>query len=180
MLRALDAILEEGIPIKPAYISFVFPSGSGLPFAEAGTSIENGDGMSALVSLLRPRQGWSLSGIGINCTKAKYIPALTKDLTLRLSELSKHHGSIEAVLFIEPDGGLVYDGATRTWSLADSDDSTTPASWEQNVLRGIPGYPARSETESPWAGVVVGGCCKATTDHIKRLIVAKAGLHPSS
>ncbi|CAD6888350.1 unnamed protein product [Tilletia controversa] len=173
ILTALDRLAAERIEFKPAYASFVFPSGTSLPRGGEGVDVKKEGGLKSLVDLLGRKGGWGLSGLGINCTKAKFLPGLVSELTARLSERMASSEPFEAVLFLEPDGGLVYDGIARTWSSPDGGDSgdDSPASsverWQRGLIQTLD--QAQAAAGPGWSGVVLGGCCKATTSHISAL-----------
>ncbi|KAL9935489.1 hypothetical protein V8E36_005837 [Tilletia maclaganii] len=167
---------------KAVYISFVFPEGRSLPVAQPGTDLDSAEGLKALVELLSPRPTWALSGIGINCTKLKYLSPLVTELTARLDRKLEEDSSIKATLFLEPDGGLVYDGISRTWSTptaeeGQDDGKSSIGRWEAG-LTGLLTPTAKSGSVSPWVGIVLGGCCKASTVHIRALRDALDTLRP--
>ncbi|KAE8269363.1 hypothetical protein A4X09_0g2983 [Tilletia walkeri] len=178
ILTALDRLAERNgqgfkLKLKPAYVSFVFPSGETLPKGGEETGLHTQNGLKALVDLLGTKGRWGLSGLGINCTKAKYLPALVSELTARLRERIAADGALEAFLFLEPDGGLVYDGNARTWS-APEDENDDPSSsvqrWQKGLINTLhQATSVNSEDVKPWTGIVLGGCCKATTSHISAL-----------
>ncbi|KAK0560293.1 hypothetical protein OC844_003855 [Tilletia horrida] len=158
ILRAMDELAERydgpargSFARKPAYISFVFPgSGDALPFAgregEAEARLGTERGLEPLVELFdvqdgqarRQRREWGLAGIGINCTKSQYLPALVSELSLRLSERIHREGPIRAALFLEPDGGLVYDGSTRTWSTPQGEaQAASVDKWQRELIHTL-------------------------------------------
>lgn len=171
---------------KPVVMSFVFPDetadGEGAfptpvdgptPTPEevlgAATS-ENHDDSTATVEYA------TLDGVGINCTK----PFKLRQLVRRWNTWLQAQSTADAErhrpwLWLYPDGGLQYDVHTRTWSTIPSKhssngvDSNDPAStW----ARGVVAVADSARASGVWPGVVLGGCCKAGTGHIRALAEA--------
>lgn len=175
------------------WISFVFPDGH-LPYR---TSLEPGDtSPSNIVKTLFQYETLGLpmsaqaveleapNGLGINCTKMRYLPGLVEDMSKAVKDMSRPTGESEPCLVLYPDGGLVYDPATKTWhqdSAALPSDSTTLAS--TSVEAGTPAQvwasqlfqiadralQPRQNDKPVWDGAILGGCCKASPAYIAEL-----------
>ena len=133
---------------------------------------------------------WPISGIGINCTKPYLLPKLTQRMSASLIILNRPstEGGIDLaarrsaaglqkpLLFLYPDGGLVYDAVRKVWltpsnagHLGAADNSA--ASWATNLMKLAKSITGGSEANvtNVWSGVFVGGCCKSGTDEIRAL-----------
>lgn len=138
---------------------------------------------------------WPISGIGINCTKPYLLPKLVQRMSASLVTLNRtasdggidlHHRRSEAglqkpLLFLYPDGGLVYDAVRKIWltpsnagDLGQGDNSA--ASWASKLMKLAKSVTAASDPDLPdgWRGVFVGGCCKSGTDEIRALCVSRS------
>ncbi len=106
-------------------------------------------------------------GLGINCTSPAYLEDLTDQMSQAIHDLNRK-GSHALVIY--PDGGLVYDGITKTWSSPITNGTTSSslvvgAAWAEKV-----GAIAKKQAESGnWNQVIVGGCCKAGVEEIREL-----------
>jgi len=91
------------------------------------------------------------TAIGVNCTEVELIPRIVEEMHLLVAQ-----GQYEAPwLAIYPNGGYVKPAATedgRSWAFQLGEIVRS------EVLRGF------------WAGIVVGGCCKTTTQNIRELV----------
>lgn len=79
---------------KTSYISFVFPSGNGLPWPIMTEGEESILMRQMKRAVLEPDEDGTqspLSGIGINCTKPRYLPPLVKEMT---SAMTHHTNSL--------------------------------------------------------------------------------------
>ncbi|KIS70622.1 uncharacterized protein UMAG_01787 [Mycosarcoma maydis] len=133
---------------------------------------------------------WPISGIGINCTKPYLLPKLVERMSASLvtlnlpaseggMDLESRRGALglpKPLLFLYPDGGLVYDAVRKIWltpsnagDLGHGDNSA--ASWASNLMKLAKSITAGSDAKLPdvWRGVFVGGCCKSGTDEIRAL-----------
>lgn len=174
------------------WISFVFPDGS-LPYT---TSLETGDlSAQGIARAIFKEDTYKLTegkahfevplelpdGLGINCTKMRYLPELVKDFTIALKDMlpTAQEGK-ERTLVLYPDGGLVYDPVTKTWhqdgnSPTNIDNSDEDKSGSENAgeiwasqLAEI-AQDALSSDSKAWNGAVLGGCCKASPAYIAAL-----------
>ncbi|PLW20741.1 hypothetical protein PCANC_09300 [Puccinia coronata f. sp. avenae] len=97
------------------------------------------------------------TGIGINCTKVEHLERILDAWTsCALGEMTKH---IPKALWLYPDGGPTYDPVNRTWT----GSSTTHQEWAHNLVA------IARRFQDPWSHLVLGGCCKAGTNHIRAL-----------
>lgn len=181
--------------MKPWYISFVFPGGHspeerwvGGPKYDIPTIIETVFLASAETS--SASSAWATStnmpyGVGVNCTEPKYLPKLIKEMseTLRSLDLKRSCAASLPWLVVYPNGGTQYDVIHKTWV----DQSSSPADkWAYEVLEAIgtgitsggifsskgegdARPPEEAESRVPWAGILIGGCCKASPAHIAAL-----------
>lgn len=155
---------DSSAPFPLWYVSFVFPDGR-LPQAVSPSAI-----VCALASMPnRP------DGIGINCTKMRFLPDIVTEMTQALSETSREP-AYRPFLALYPDGGLVYDTASRTWSAPHdgvaSDVVQKPAQvWADQLLQVVQTARtvAATDGKSPWSRLLLGGCCKAGPDYIEAL-----------
>ncbi|TKY87191.1 hypothetical protein EX895_003868 [Sporisorium graminicola] len=132
---------------------------------------------------------WPISGIGINCTKPYLLPKLAERMSASLVTLNHpaseggidlerkriHMGLQKPLLFLYPDGGLVYDAVRKIWltpsNAGELGGGNSAASWASNLMKLAKSITAASEANLPdvWRGVFVGGCCKSGTDEIRAL-----------
>lgn len=157
----------------------------GLSYKDLG--FDNGNETSSITALFQDRLPVP-QAIGINCTSPAHIRQLSRDFTQSVEEiLSSSHldageGDIGFVLY--PDGGLVYNTTTRSWSVPTgvaTAGGEGNGSWARNVAIVAREVGEATRTTSPaggkeektarvWgAGVLVGGCCKNGFAEIKGL-----------
>ena len=69
-------------------------------------------------------------------------------------------------LVLYPDGtnGEVYNTTTQTWELPEGVEAAGKT-WEEQLAEVVEATRDRGE----WPVIVVGGCCRASSDDIKRL-----------
>lgn len=167
---------QEGWWRKKFWITSAFPDGQHPQHLASGpdqhVSVDD-----VLYSLISPSPDSANSlprpdGIGINCTHPSHISALAEAFYTSMRKLAKSHGEAGPVFVLYPDGGAVYDTTSRTWT----ERTTRPDEWAVGVA-GIARRleDARLDAEGDeqgkkvWAGVIVGGCCKAGFDEIRYL-----------
>jgi hypothetical protein len=125
------------------------------------------------------------NAIGINCTSPAHIYQLGSEFTRYLGEImDEENGSsrppVSLGFVLYPDGGLVYDTTTRSWSAPSSTDivagSSGNGNWAENVAKVARriGETTRStstgDVDRVWkGGVLVGGCCKNGFEEIRGL-----------
>ena len=107
-------------------------------------------------------------GIGINCTKIWKLDSLVTSYETAVSRMIRE-GQIHEwpALLLYPDGtnGEVYNTTTQQWEMPNDSSAESRAPWEEQLARLVRDVLARGK----WRQVVVGGCCMASPDHIKRL-----------
>ena len=162
--RAMAELVKLGRG-KKFWISSAYPNGLHSQQMHSGHAGVNEVLMAALGGPDLPA-----NGVGINCTNPTYIEKLSEDFKealLGLESRGRVHEADEGVTFIlYPDGGSVYDVVSRTWSSGTLDT----ASWGKQVAAIAKKVEAAEEDgEKVWAGVIVGGCCKAGFEEIRAL-----------
>jgi homocysteine S-methyltransferase len=107
--------------------------------------------------------------IGINCTSPAHLPALVRDMTAAL-DLTGHSADKRPALVLYPDGGAVYDTTTKTWTnrTSGAQDWATDVAAIASEAAGARTSRGNGEAYA-WAGVIVGGCCKAGFEEIRLL-----------
>lgn len=152
---------------KPFWISCVFPGGN-YP-DETISSLPTGEQVDALTSDLLgplPQVNAQPTAIGLNCTNPTYLPTLSTAFAASVSNLD---GTINRPWFIMyPDGGLVYDVVSRTWSSSTGAGAENWAKQVAVVARDVEGA-VDAQGNKVWQGVLVGGCCKAGFGEIAAL-----------
>jgi homocysteine S-methyltransferase len=79
--------INASYPRKMAYISFVFPKGKHLPWPSRKDESDDEDMEHLLTAVLgddEQGQRSPLDGVGINCTKPKYLASLVQNMTAAL------------------------------------------------------------------------------------------------
>lgn len=127
---------------------------------------------------------WPVGGIGINCTKPYLLPKLVERMSTSLLTLNRpaseggidlarrraQAGQQKPLLYLYPDGGLVYDAVKKIWltpsNAGELGGDNSAASWASNLMKLAKSI---TSTTDVWAGVFVGGCCKSGTDEIRAL-----------
>lgn len=163
MRRALGSLAGgEPISVLPFWMSCLFPGeGDVLP---DGTSAE--DAVAAMLDADVPGpRPW---GVGINCTKTWKLDSLLRRYESVISKLVED-GSIDSwpALVLYPDGtnGEVYNTETQTWGLPAGTERDARGSWESQVAEVVKCTRERGE----WRQIIVGGCCMASHEVIRRL-----------
>ncbi|OAV89433.1 hypothetical protein PTTG_05987 [Puccinia triticina 1-1 BBBD Race 1] len=135
---------------KPWVISFVFPTPDGqFPTGESASEVLKA-ALDVDVELAEP------SGVGINCTKLDNLQPILQAWTTP-DTLPINHS--KTWLWLYPDGGPTYDSVNRSWT----GSPITHQEWANQL------FTVASNSSASWAGVVIGGCCKAGTMHIRAL-----------
>ncbi|EXJ58339.1 hypothetical protein A1O7_05764 [Cladophialophora yegresii CBS 114405] len=135
---------------KPYWISCVFPNDDERLPDETGVE----ELVTTMLEGERPPYA-----IGINCTKVHKLPGLIQSF----EDSAQAHDLALPRLVIYPDGagGKVYDTTLQRW--VGSGHEEPP--WEQQVYDVVKEVQRRGK----WKGIIVGGCCKTTPTHIKKL-----------
>jgi homocysteine S-methyltransferase len=148
--RAMATLAAEGRG-KKFWIASAFPKGKPGQMAADGAPVDVGTVVDAMV---RSVKGEALpDGVGINCTNPQFLPALVEAYTAALPR------ALRPWLVVYPDGGSVYDVATRTWSDA---GRVAPALWARGLVEAVKGAEG-------WEGAIVGGCCKSSFGEVGAL-----------
>ncbi|KAI1799590.1 Homocysteine S-methyltransferase [Daldinia bambusicola] len=143
------------------WISCVFPG--------EGYTLPDGSSVDQVVdALMNPEYSDIIPwGIGINCTKIAKVAELVRMYENAISKLTST-GKLKArpSLVLYPDGtnGEVYDTTTKTWRAPSSQPLPT-SSWEHQVADVV----IHARSQQCWESIVVGGCCKANHNNIRRL-----------
>ncbi|KAF8644789.1 hypothetical protein AX16_008251 [Volvariella volvacea WC 439] len=189
-LRSSNGRDDSGCASKPWWISFVCPEGR-LPERKRGSKEER-KGMDDVVravwdaAVLQPYgvvlekdSTGSLSetlslpvphGIGINCTSLEFIPGLVRDLQANMRRYVADLPS-KPWLILYPNGGDVYDPITRSWKVVESGADGAAVAWADK-LRSVVNATVVGDPDADldiWGGVIVGGCCRTGTGHIRAL-----------
>ncbi|EPQ28074.1 uncharacterized protein PFL1_04401 [Pseudozyma flocculosa PF-1] len=130
---------------------------------------------------------WPISGVGINCTKPFLIAPLADRMTTALQRLDRPEsqggrslrqqrteaGVGAPLLFLYPDGGLIYDAVKKVWlqpnDASQSSSSVAGPSGAESWADGLIKIAKSVSRDPAWSGVFVGGCCKSGTDEIRAL-----------
>ena len=155
---------------KKWWISCVFPNDD-LNLPDGSTVSELVDAMIGGVHT-GGQQPW---GIGINCTSITRLESLIvlfEAAVMKIIQDSQAQASSPQQtwpwLVVYPDGaeGLVYNTTSQTWDEVESKcNAPNTNSWDEEVAMIV----GRASERAFWKGILVGGCCKTTPDHIARL-----------
>lgn len=144
----LDEIraVKRTVGSKPYWISCVF-SDHTLP---DGSTVEE-----VVTAMLADPQPWA---IGMNCTKVLRSELLVKEF----EDAAERLNLALPRLVLYPDGtnGQSYDTTTQSWVGEEQGDP-----WDvklHDIVRKV-------LHRKKWQGVVIGGCCKTTPQHIEKL-----------
>ncbi|KAK2801803.1 hypothetical protein FQN51_005169 [Onygenales sp. PD_10] len=155
------AVGEVGVK-TPFWISCVFPGEGGrLPWDGCGVEEIV---RAALGGLEGGEMPW---GVGVNCTKIEKVRGLVGEFGRWVAKM-RECGEIAKVpaLVLYPDGtdGEVYNTVTQCWEKRDGEGRDT-RDWETQLAQVV----KDAEKSGPFNFFLVGGCCKASPEHIKRL-----------
>ncbi|KAI1641640.1 Homocysteine S-methyltransferase [Daldinia loculata] len=145
----------------PFWISCVFPGD--------GYTLPDGSFVDQVVDALLSSDYSDITpwGIGINCTKVAKIAELVhlyESAVSRLASTGKLETQPSLVLYPDGTNGEVYDTTTKTWR-APTSQPLPMSSWERQVADVV----VHARNQQCWRSIVVGGCCKANHDNIRRL-----------
>lgn len=152
----VDGHKVKNFQSKPYWISCVFPNDDdGLP---DGSSIE----LVVRAMLKKDHYSPRPYAIGINCTKVHKISRLVKKFEAARHKLGENYFTLPR-LVIYPDraGDGVYDSKTQKWVGGESDG----VPWDEQMFELVREIQQRGK----WEGILVGGCCKTTPEHIAKL-----------
>ncbi|OAQ67479.1 Homocysteine S-methyltransferase [Purpureocillium lilacinum] len=165
--KAISAVPD--LAIRPFWMSCLFPH------ADADTLPDGSSPEDAVRAMLGPgvasARPW---GIGINCTKLWKLDTLLRRYEAAVAGLLQE-GVIEAwpALVLYPDGtnGEVYNTTTQKWEMPEDVKGEDRATWEDQLKDIVLGTQQRGK----WQQIIVGGCCMAGAEDIKRLRHALVG-----
>ncbi len=92
---------------------------------------------------------------------------------INLEQRRSAAGLQKPLLFLYPDGGLVYDAVRKIWltpsNAGDLGGDNSATSWASNLMKLAKRITSGADVHLPdvWRGVCVGGCCKSGTDEIR-------------
>ncbi|KAM5348892.1 hypothetical protein ACJ41O_008715 [Fusarium nematophilum] len=160
MRKALAA--TPGLADLPYWTACLSP-GPDLKLPD-GNSIEAA--VAAMLSRdVSPRVPW---GIGVNCTKVDKLDRLLQIFESTVAKMIEQ-GRLEEwpSLVLYPDGtnGEVYNTTTQKWEMPDGIEDQRRSSWEEALSEVV----RATEGRGKWPVILVGGCCRARSEDIKRL-----------
>ncbi|KAG6830162.1 hypothetical protein H0H92_001891 [Tricholoma furcatifolium] len=161
MLALKDTLISEGETFveKPWWISFVFPGGK---FPQRSREDQCPAVCDVVQAALEEKLLPVPTGIGINCTAPEFIYDLSTEFTGSVEQLQVST-SYHPWLVLYPDGGDVFDAATRSWMVASADKKDAEAVSLKKAVH------AAEQCRGIWDGVVVGGCCRTGPDFVERV-----------
>ena len=156
-IRAMRRALAD-TPLRhmPFWMSCLYPEDV-LPSGETAD-------MALRAMFAGALQPW---GVGINCTKVWKLDSLLRQYESTLSALVRE-GTVKEwpALVLYPDGtnGEVYNTETQVWELPDGMEGNK-VPWETQLADAV----RATQRRGHWKQIIVGGCCMASADDIKRL-----------
>ncbi|KIW95512.1 uncharacterized protein Z519_04097 [Cladophialophora bantiana CBS 173.52] len=155
-VRAARRMMQR-VQDKEYWISCVFPNDS--------EKLPDGTGVEELVETMLEGERPPYA-IGINCTKVYRVASLIR----RFEDVAKMHPIDLPRLVVYPDGAgkKLYNTKLQQW--IGDDEGQLP--WDQQVFSIVKEVKERGR----WKGILVGGCCKTTPGHIKKLAARLGGL----
>ncbi|MCJ1282668.1 hypothetical protein MMC26_001993 [Xylographa opegraphella] len=178
----------SGARPKPWYISCVFPNDDmklpdSTPIYGVVEAMLANDIMVERCEYVERSTPW---GIGINCTKVSRLASLIEgfenaieciDAEGRLSLGEKNEESSTSLrgsphskwpwLVVCPDGTTneEYNTSTQTWEVTTDGKGESIRSWDEEIFEIV----ENTRQRGLWHGILVGGCCRTSPDHIRRL-----------
>ncbi|KAL5612814.1 hypothetical protein BROUX41_004104 [Berkeleyomyces rouxiae] len=108
-------------------------------------------------------------GVGINCTKIAQTPDLVRAFAAAVARLVAA-GDLDKwpALVLYPDGtnGEVYNTRSQKWEPEGGLPLGDRESWEMQLAKVV----RMAREEGQWEAILVGGCCKASSKEIRRLV----------
>ncbi|EAW14962.1 homocysteine S-methyltransferase family protein [Aspergillus clavatus NRRL 1] len=161
-IRAVKrAIHAAGLNV-PFWVACVFPGEqAALP---DGSSVEEVV-TAALAEMPDQSVPW---GIGINCTKIHKLNGLMRNFGEKIaSAMAAGRVSTVPTLVLYPDGtnGEVYNTTTQTWEKPEGYTNDDARPWEKQLGQIVNDAGANG----PFTSFLVGGCCKASHNDIRKL-----------
>jgi len=154
------AVEESGIvsgsQAPKVWISCVFPNENAL--------LPDGSTIPSIFENLTSKERSSFVpwGIGINCTKIDKLQVLVNELEENIPPSASR--GLSLVLYPDGTNGEVYNTTTQMWELPPG-PRPERRSWETQLADIV----RQVDLRGNWASIVVGGCCKATPEDIRRL-----------
>ncbi|OOF93650.1 hypothetical protein ASPCADRAFT_173556 [Aspergillus carbonarius ITEM 5010] len=163
-VRAVRRAMRQAGSGIPFWIACVFP------LEERDTLPDGGEVEKVVEAALLPvEDGATPWGIGINCTKLHKLPGLVKAFGEVVGGLlEKGRIGERPALVLYPDGtqGEVYNTTTQVWEkVQDTSGGADTRPWEVQLAAVVNDARAGGQFSS----VLVGGCCKASYNDIKKL-----------
>ncbi|KAK3948379.1 Homocysteine S-methyltransferase [Pseudoneurospora amorphoporcata] len=146
---------------RPVWISSLYPNDDEkLP---DGSTVEE-----VVKAVLTRKEGLETPwGIGINCTKVEKLDSLVKryqDAIQTCIDNGEPMGWPSLVLYPDGTNGEVYNTANKTWELPPG-QKQPEAPWEATLADVVEAALQRGK----WKSIIVGGCCKTSPEHIRKL-----------
>lgn len=148
-VRAARRVMRD-IRDKEYWISCVFPNDD--------ERLPDGTEFEELVRTLLEGESPPFA-VGVNCTKLHKIPGLIRHFEDTADKLDMELPRL--VVYPDGAGDKVYDTSLQQWT----GDGGDQVPWEEQVFNIVQAVRQRRA----WRGIIVGGCCKTTPGHIKRL-----------
>ena len=165
--QVMTRINNEGLNTKRWWVSCVFPNDD--------LSLPDGSTVEEIVQVILGGTGDDIRrpwGIGINCTKVARLERLIlqfEDAVDRIFQEPSVWASSDQQpwpwLVVYPDGaqGLVYNTDSQIWeAIGNSDEAQDATLWSDQMA----GLVQQVSDRALWPGILVGGCCKTTPQHI--------------
>lgn len=132
--QAIHKLLQETAYPVPSMVSFS---------CNSPHTVCHGEQVADCVRLFNDLD--SVTAVGINCTKPRYIESLLRDI--------KDAAPTKTIL-VYPDGGEEWDAVARTWK---PETGAEPQEF---------GHMCRKWAEKFGPNMIIGGCCGTTAQHI--------------
>lgn len=115
-------------PRKAAYASFVFPDGQRLPYPHKDAHVKE-DMIALIKATLGQGQGAAFDGIGINCTKPRFLSSLVRQMSDAVDSVAASLPPSRPYLFVSHSQGQ-QPSRSRLVSLTESVSfSALPRRW---------------------------------------------------
>jgi homocysteine S-methyltransferase len=157
-VRAVRRAMHALRLATPFWIACVFPGEVGDDALPDGSDVEK----VVTAAVADTHDGARPWGIGINCTKIAKLPGLVE----RLGEFVRKTASVPTALVLYPDGtnGEVYNTTTQEWEKREGQGSGQ-GPWEVQLAAVV----REACDKGAFQSFLVGGCCKATHEDVRRL-----------
>lgn len=160
----LQTEIGSAFLMKPWWISLVCPLGRYPATDRPGGSNLGIEKVSSVVFGNSSTKNPAPDAIALNCTQIELLPGLLNGVQKGVDEVFQPGSNGRPWLVLYPNGGDVYDPASRTW-LTPADSNEKKNAWAQTLYSIV-----RNAGSSPtWGGVLVGGCCRVGPGEIDAL-----------